>query len=103
MPYLKGEETLPPELLREIQKYVQGSLIYIPRAPRERLGWGRKNGTREVLDERNAGIRAAKLMGRSIDELADEHGLSSDAIRKILYRRKKVRIRETGLGTAAAS
>lgn len=86
MAYLKGEEALPPELLREIQKYVQGSLVYIPRPDNQRLGWGRKNGTRYMLDKRDDTIRNAKARGRSVAELADEHGLSTDAIRKILYR-----------------
>lgn len=89
MPYLKGEDTLPPELLREIQKYVQGALVYIPRQPCERLGWGQKNGTREALDRRDAAIREAREQGAAVDELAEAHALSPDAIRKILYRRAK--------------
>lgn len=89
MAYLKGEEALPPELLKEIQKYVQGSLVYIPRPPLERLGWGRRNGTREALDLRDQAIRDARANGAGIDELADDYGLSSDAIRKVLYRRAK--------------
>jgi hypothetical protein len=86
--YMKAEETLPPELLIEIQKYVQGTLIYIPRLPDEKLGWGHKNGTRQVLDQRDDAIRAAKALGNTIEQLADEYALSADAIRKILYRRK---------------
>lgn len=86
--YMKAELTLPPELLIEIQKYVQGTLIYIPRLPEKKLGWGHKNGARLLLDERDQAIRLAKSTGRTIDELADEYALSADAIRKILYRRK---------------
>ncbi|MDP3179975.1 MAG: hypothetical protein Q8M76_18835, partial [Spirochaetaceae bacterium] len=63
MPYLKGEEALPPELLAEIQKYVQGALVYIPRKPLERLGWGLKNGAREALDLRDEAIREAAARG----------------------------------------
>jgi hypothetical protein len=87
MPYLKGDEALPPELLREVQKYVQGSLLYIPCPPRERLGWGRRNGTREALDLRDAAIREARSRGAGLEELAENHGISVDAIRKVLYRR----------------
>ena len=86
MPYLKGEEALPPELLAEIQNYVQGSLVYIPRRGPERLGWGRRNGARELLDRRDAAIREAVDRGVGLDELADEYALSTDAIRKIVYR-----------------
>jgi hypothetical protein len=85
MPYLKAEEILPPELLRSLQKYVQGSLVYVPCPAEKRLGWGRKNGAREALDHRNERIRRAKAGGRSLDALADDFGLSTDGIRKILY------------------
>ena len=83
--YINADSLLPPELIEEIQKYVQGSLVYIPRPRKHRLGWGRKNGTREFLDQRNAAIRAAKAQGRGIEDLADEYALSPDGIRKILY------------------
>ena len=85
MPYLNADGVLPPELLSEIQKYVQGALVYVPRQGTERLGWGHKNGTRAELDKRNTAIRAAKAGGRTIDDLADEYCLSADGIRKILY------------------
>lgn len=89
MPYLKGEEALPAELLAEIQKYVQGTLVYIPRQGRARLGWGRRNGAREALDRRDAAIREAAARGVGLDQLADEYSLSTDAIRKVLYRKPK--------------
>jgi hypothetical protein len=85
MSYLNAYELLPPELLREVQSYIQGSLVYIPRQGEKRLHWGARSGARESFDKRNAAIREAKARGRSIDELADEHGLSPDGIRKILY------------------
>lgn len=87
MSYLKAEQLLPPELLVEIQKYVQGSLVYIPRPRKRRLGWGLKNGTRETLDRRNAAIRAERTRGKRIDDIADEFGLSPDSIRKIIYQK----------------
>lgn len=87
MAYLKGEQSLPPELLKEVQKYVQGALVYIPRATNERMGWGQRNGTRQFLDQRDAAIREARSMGTTVDELAERHALSADAIRKILYRK----------------
>ncbi len=88
MSYINADSLLPPELLQEIQKYVQGSLVYIPRPQERRLGWGLKNGTRELLDRRNADIRAAKAAGRGVEDLADEYGLSPDGIRKVLYGRR---------------
>jgi len=83
--YVKAEEILPQELLDEIQKYVQGALVYIPRPRKSRLGWGYKNGTRAFLDNRNTAIRQAKSAGRTIEDLANEYNLSPDGIKKILY------------------
>jgi len=40
MSYIKAEEILPPELINEIQKYIQGTQIYIPKKQGRRLGWG---------------------------------------------------------------
>lgn len=85
MPYLNADGVLPPELLRELQKYVQGTLVYVPKSTPERLGWGHRNGTRAELDRRNKAIREAKAGGRTIDQLADDYCLSTDGIRKILY------------------
>jgi Mor family transcriptional regulator len=93
MSYINADELLPPELLQELQSYVQGSLIYIPREDGEkRLEWGARSGARESFDRRNAEIRAAKAQGRKIDELADEYGLSPGGIRKILYGNSRKRI-----------
>jgi len=89
MPYLNADELLPPDLLREVQSYIQGSLLYIPRGDESRLGWGARSGARESFDRRNAAIREAKARGRSIDGLADDFGLSPGGIRKVLYGSKK--------------
>ncbi len=88
MSYIKAEEHLPIELIKEIQKYIQGAQIYIPGIAEERLQWGEKNGTREKLESRNNSIRDLKHSGWKIDDLADHFHLSSDSIRKILYKRK---------------
>lgn len=85
MSYLNADELLPPELLLEVQSYIQGSLVYIPRQGEKRLGWGARSGARDIFDKRNAAIREAKARGRTIDELADEYALSPGGIRKILY------------------
>jgi len=40
--YIKAEEILPEELIRQIQKYVDGVYIYIPRKPDTRHKWGQE-------------------------------------------------------------
>jgi hypothetical protein len=89
MSYLNANELLPPELLKELQSYVQGALVYVPRQEQRHLDWGEASGAREAFDARNAAIREAKASGRRIDDLADEYGLSPGGIRKILYGRKR--------------
>ena len=88
MPYTNAEEVLPPDLLNEVQKYVQGEQIYVPRPGDTRLGWGVKNGTRHMLEKRNSRIKELKHSGWSIMNLADEFNLSPDSIRKILYSKR---------------
>lgn len=90
MSYTNAEEILPPELIREIQKFIQGSQIYIPRNEEKRLGWGMKNGTREMLEQRNRQIKSRKADGWSLDQLADQYHLSLDTIRKILYTKRDI-------------
>lgn len=45
MKYTSAEDVLPEELLKEIQKYVQGRMVYIPTSEGSRKKWGEKWGT----------------------------------------------------------
>lgn len=90
MSYINADESLPPELIAELQKYVQGALVYVPRPENERLAWGLKSGLRAQLEARNHEIRSKKALGRTIDQLADEYALSPDGIRKVLYRNRSL-------------
>ncbi|KGE71021.1 CD3324 family protein [Spirochaeta lutea] len=85
MSYRNAKTILPKDLLQEIQKYIQGEQIYIPRRSGEKLGWGMKNGSRPMIAERNREIRRLKSQGMSLSELADSFSLSTDSIRKIVY------------------
>jgi len=96
MSYTNAEEVLPPDLLNEVQKYVQGEQIYIPRPGDTRLGWGVKNGTRRMLERRNGKIRELKQSGLSVVDLAEQFNLSPDSIRKILYSKRSRHDRPVG-------
>lgn len=82
--YKNAEVILPERLLKELQKYLQGELIYIPKSKTGRAGWGANNGTKAVLNERNRNIYAGYLSGKSVYELTDAFHLSEDSIRKII-------------------
>ncbi|MCX7749460.1 MAG: CD3324 family protein [Clostridia bacterium] len=92
MMYKNGGTVLPPRLLKELQKYIQGELIYIPKHSKKRAGWGHLNGTREALVQRNNEIYSEYKNGIQIDFLALKYHLSEDSIRKIIFKINKQKI-----------
>lgn len=84
MAYINGKEVLPEELLKEVQKYFKGGIIYIPDI-KERKAWGSNTNTRKDLKRRNLEIKMKKSKGSSINDLKDEYHLSYDSIKKIVY------------------
>jgi len=82
--YKNGKDVLPHSLLEELQKYIAGELVYIPKPERQRAGWGEVSGTRKLLAERNREIRSFYDGGWSIAELERKYHLSEDSIRKIV-------------------
>lgn len=85
MKYVKAAAILPDHLIAEIQKYVQGEAVYIPKQKAAREKWGTCSGGRKALDERNHSIKHAFQNGKSISQLAEEHFLSVETIKKIIY------------------
>ncbi|WP_435922153.1 CD3324 family protein [Paenibacillus sp. DYY-L-2] len=88
MKYVKAEVILPEHLLRELQKYVQGKVIYVPNREGVRKRWGENSGTRDFLMQRNREIRSRFREGHTIDQLADAFCLSRESIKRIVYSKK---------------
>ncbi len=84
MKYRNASDILPDSLLRELQKYVSGEVVYVP--SEKRSGWGNKTGASTYYSRRNEEIRERHAAGTGIDTLADEYNLSTDTIRKIVYK-----------------
>ena len=84
MSYRNAKEILPEYLISEIQKYVKGEIIYIPKQEEEKTKWGTKNGSRKKYDKRNSDIKELKTKGMTIDEIAGIYYLSTESIKKIL-------------------
>jgi DNA-binding NarL/FixJ family response regulator len=82
--YRNAKEILPDDLLSEIQKYVKGEIIYIPKQEDEKIKWGTKNGSRKKYDVRNGEIKALKIRGFSVEEIAVRYYLSAESVKKIL-------------------
>ncbi|ODG89974.1 MULTISPECIES: CD3324 family protein [Bacillaceae] len=85
MAYIKATAILPEKLLLEIQKYVQGETLYIPKTEKVHKKWGSRSGTRKLIDNRNKAIKEAFKNGQSIEQLAKEYFLSIETIKKIVY------------------
>ena len=80
MSYINAEEVLPKNLIDEIQKYIDGQLMYIPRKNENVLSWGEKNGTKVKLAERNQMIVNRFYSGETITELSQAYYLSEKRI-----------------------
>jgi Mor family transcriptional regulator len=91
--YKNGKELLPERLLKEIQEYIQGELIYIPREENVRKAWGTGTGTREYMNARNNEIYTKYKNGSDIDYLMAAYNLCEDSIIKIV----KIKGRENKL------
>jgi Mor family transcriptional regulator len=87
--YKKGADVLPARLLKEIQEYVEGSLVYIPKKS-NKAGWGYVSGARESIDRRNRKIMSLFEQGETIEALSDRFHLGEDTIKKIVYRKKSI-------------
>ena len=87
MSYIKAEEILPEELIRQIQKYADGVYIYIPRKPGTRHAWGQETDYKAELKIRNDRIRSEYAAGVSVTVLSCKYHLSEKSIRRILQNR----------------
>ncbi|MBP1040213.1 hypothetical protein I6N95_04220 [Vagococcus sp. BWB3-3] len=85
MKYVKAHDVFPKELLTEIQKHVQGQLVYIPKLPEAHEKWGTHTDTKKRLLERNSAIIKAYQSGLTVPQLAESYFLSEETIKKIVY------------------
>lgn len=84
MGYYKALEVLPEELVRQIQEYVDGQIIYIPRLKDKRCKWGENTDTKDCLKKRNCEIYERYLKGMTILELSGKYFLDPKSIQRIL-------------------
>lgn len=56
MKYINAAEILPEKLLREIQTYIDGVVLYIPKISAKKE-WGSASGSREFYLKRNKEIQ----------------------------------------------
>ena len=85
MKYRNAAEILPEKLLKELQTYIEGEVVYIPKASTKKQ-WGTATGSRLFYLERNEEIQRLYREGHSIDVLAKRYGLAYSTIKRIIYR-----------------
>lgn len=84
MNYENAADILPEDILKQVQKFASGRLIYVPEAITKR-SWGETSGYKQYLIERNQEIKEKFISGATIEKLVDEYNLSVDSIKKIVY------------------
>lgn len=84
MKYRNAAEILPEQLLKELQDYIDGDVLYVPKVSTKKE-WGAANGARTFYQERNREIQKRFHEGYSIDVLAEQYGLAYSTIKKIIY------------------
>ncbi|BBH23284.1 hypothetical protein Back11_46290 [Paenibacillus baekrokdamisoli] len=85
MKYVNADIILPEKLLKEVQKYINGVMIYVPKPKGIRKGWGVNSGSRKYMNQRNHNIRQKFSEGTTIDQLSQQFFLSCDSVKKIVY------------------
>lgn len=88
MGYRNGKEILPDDLIAQIQKYVDGETVYIPRKEEQRKGWGEYTNTKALIAERNKEIYKKYQKGYRVADLAKEYHISTQGIYKILSKQR---------------
>lgn len=88
MGYKQANKIFPANLLNEIQNYVDGQYVYIPRRDGNQKMWGEVNKSKEVISERNIEIFEKYNNGISVKELALMYYLSTKTIYKIINKMK---------------
>ncbi len=84
MKYINAAEILPEKLLKELQTYIEGEILYVPKTSSKKQ-WGTTTGSRLFYSERNEEIQKYYKEGYSINELANRYNLAYSTIKKIIY------------------
>ena len=86
MRYMKAADVLPPDLLKQIQTYIDGEYLYIPRRAETRSAWGAANGRKAETLARNLEIYRRYREGTPVARLAEEYFLTPKSVSKIIAR-----------------
>lgn len=88
MDYQNLTDLLPKELIEQLQKYVEGKVIYVPKKQINKKHWGENTDTRQVLASRNCQICLDRQNGMTIKQLSEKFFLTEKSIQRILRQEK---------------
>lgn len=89
MKYKNAQNILPDYIIKELQKYINGEYLYIPKIDNKKKSWGENSGIKIELNKRNEDIYRKFLSGNSINELSKKYYLTEGSIRRIIREKKK--------------
>lgn len=89
MKYINAKDVLPKELIEQLQDYVQGSYVYVPKREDEIKVSDRKSEYRIELEKRNEHIYLKHLQKWSHEQIAKLYHLSLPSIRRIIFEQRK--------------
>lgn len=88
MGYQNPIDLLPKELLEQLQEYVEGQIIYIPKKKENRKLWGENTDTKQVLSSRNRQIYVDFQNGMDLGQLSEKYFLTEKSIQRIIKQQK---------------
>jgi Mor family transcriptional regulator len=84
MKYEKAQNVLPNSIIKQIQKYIDGGYIYIPRKDENKKSWGENTETKSYLECRDNEIFDKYSSGVAVKILAQQYFLTESSIRRII-------------------
>lgn len=84
MNYISAKDVLPMEIIKQIQCYVDGHFIYIPKSEAKKKGRKVDTLAKRELSARNTNIYREYMNGISIQQLSQKYFLVEKSIQRII-------------------
>lgn len=88
MNYISAKDVLPIEIIKQIQYYVDGQIIYIPKSEPKKKGRKVDTLAKRELSIRNTNIYMEYISGLSIKQLSQKYFLVEKSIQRIIRQEK---------------
>lgn len=82
MSYQNTIYLLPKDLLEQIQEYIDGRVVYIPKKESNKKHWGENTDTKQVLESRNNQICLDFHNEMSIQQLLNKYFLTKKVFKE---------------------